>query len=370
MDDFPKVGFIGWNPFQFLHIKELAKAIPGAVFIIEKKNQFVDDFSKEILHNTDVPIIIWDRAKMAELDGLFDILICQTIFFRMETFSKTKIITIQYGYAKEPHNYGAWRSLGDLCLTYGDYATNKISNFCPSVGVGNPRYDKWYDVVSTSNTFKSSNLDNDLKTILYVPTWGDLSSIDKYLDHVIKLSEKYNVLLKLHHNTDFLEGDRKSKINDRIHYYGANDDILELISQSDLIISDYSGAIFDAVYFKKPIVLLNCYDHNSSAKMDIYSIEYAMRNTIGYEVNDVQELSAAVDNVLERKDFYANLHSSLRSELFNDSGNSIQLAISAIQNLHSGVYSLNQHQQYTRVVSQELLATKRQLNIALKNKSK
>lgn len=36
MVDFPTVGFVGWNPFQFLHVKELAKAIPGSVFIIEK----------------------------------------------------------------------------------------------------------------------------------------------------------------------------------------------------------------------------------------------------------------------------------------------------------------------------------------------
>lgn len=50
-----------------------------------------------------------------------------------------------------------------------------------------------------------------LKRILYVPTWGDLSSIDYYLDEVIALSRNYTVMLKLHHNTDFLEGERKKK---------------------------------------------------------------------------------------------------------------------------------------------------------------
>ncbi|HBD1449606.1 TPA: CDP-glycerol--glycerophosphate glycerophosphotransferase, partial [Escherichia coli] len=143
---------------------------------------YIKDFSCNLLHNTDVPVIVWDRSKMAELDGLFDIIICQTIFFRMETFVKTKIVMIQYGYAKEPHNYGAWRSLGDLCLTYGDYARKKISHFCPSVSIGNPRYDKWHKVINNKDVQVPENNNVTLKKILYVPTWGDLSSIDYYLD--------------------------------------------------------------------------------------------------------------------------------------------------------------------------------------------
>ena len=374
MDDFPKVGFIGWNPFQFLHVKELAKAIPGAVFIIEKRSDYVNEFSDEILYNTDIPVIIWDRAKMAELDGLFDILICQTLFFRIETFVRTKIVMIQYGYAKEPHNYGAWRSLGDLCLTYGDYATKKISPFSPSVSVGNPRYDKWHHIIRLKEDISSQkeNTDNVLEKILYVPTWGDLSSIDNYLDAVINLSQNYTVMLKLHHNTDFLEGDRKNKVNDRIHYFGANDDILELINEADMIISDYSGAIFDAVYFKKPIILLNNPNHyeNDSVKMDSFSLEYAMRHKLGYEVNNVTELEDAISKVSGNKDYYSEIHESLRNELFTDTGNSIELAMNAIYDLEKGVYSLSQHQLYVRAINQELLATKRQLNIALKNKNK
>ena len=368
MVDFPTVGFVGWNPFQFLHVKELAKAIPGAVFIIEKRKNYIKDFSCDLLHDTDVPVIVWDRSKMAELDGLFDIIICQTIFFRMETFVKTKIVMIQYGYAKEPHTYGAWRSLGDLCLTYGDYARKKISHFCPSVSIGNPRYDKWHNVINNKDVQVPENNNVTLKRILYVPTWGDLSSIDYYLDEVIALSRNYTVMLKLHHNTDFLEGERKKKINHRIHCYGANDDVLELINESDIVISDYSGAIFDAVYFKKPIILLNNKNHydNDSLKIDKFSIEYALRPHLGYEVNNPEELFCAVQHVLNNKGYFSKIHSSLRNELFLDNGNAIELAIKAIRELHSGSYELNQQQLYMRATTKDLLATKRKLNIALK----
>ncbi|EKY4453729.1 CDP-glycerol glycerophosphotransferase family protein, partial [Escherichia coli] len=284
--------------------------------------------------------------------------VCQTLFFKIEVFVKTKILMIQYGYAKEPHNYGAWRALGDLCLTYGDYASKKISYFCPSVSIGNPRYDKWHNIIN--NTLPSQNKDVSLKKILYAPTWGDLSSIDNYLNDIIALSENYVVMLKLHHNTDCLESYIKRKIDNRIYCYGANDDILDLINESDIVISDYSGAIFDAVYFKKPIILLNKEVHyDNNGKIDSFSIEYARRSELGYEVNNPEELFYAVQYVLNNKEYFSSMHASLRNELFLDNGRSIELAIKAIYDLHSGIYKINQQQAYIRAMVKDLLITKR-----------
>ncbi|HDT2291296.1 TPA: CDP-glycerol glycerophosphotransferase family protein, partial [Escherichia coli] len=204
----------------------------------------------------------------------------------------------------------------------------------------------WHNVINNKDVQVPENNNVTLKRILYVPTWGDLSSIDYYLDEVIALSRNYTVMLKLHHNTDFLEGERKKKINHRIHCYGANDDVLELINESDIVISDYSGAIFDAVYFKKPIILLNNKNHydNDSLKIDKFSIEYALRPHLGYEVNNPEELFCAVQHVLNNKGYFSKIHSSLRNELFLDNGNAIELAIKAIRELHSGSYELNQQQ--------------------------
>ncbi len=134
---------------------------------------------------------------------------------------------------------------------------------------------------------------------------GDLSSIDNYLNDIIALSENYVVMLKLHHNTDCLESYIKRKIDNRIYCYGANDDILDLINESDIVISDYSGAIFDAVYFKKPIILLNKEVHyDNNGKIDSFSIEYARRSELGYEVNNPEELFYAVQYVLNNKEYF------------------------------------------------------------------
>ncbi|OAT49937.1 Cps2A family protein [Kluyvera georgiana ATCC 51603] len=367
----PKVGFIGWNPFQFLHIKDLANAISGSVFIVEKKNESLNEFSEEFFNDENIPVMIWDRSKMSLLDGIFDVIVCQTPFFRMETFEKTKIVMIQYGYAKEPHNYGAWRSLGDLCLTYGEYANDKIKNFCPAICTGNPRYDRWTNpdtFIKCYDKFQSRFIPG-LKTILYVPTWGDLSSIDDFLESVMALSGEYNVILKLHHNTDLLEGHRKNRVNGRINYFGANDDLLELISVSDIVISDYSGAIFDAIYFNKPVVLLskNCNANEMDLKMDVYSIEYAERNNIGYEVFKPEELSSSVKYIFDNIEHFSTVHSEIKQRLFVETKDAVTQAVQAIHNLLNDCYSLTQSQRYIRHVNQELLSTKRKLQIALKN---
>lgn len=366
-----QIAFIGWNPFQFLHVKDLAKSIPGCIFVVEKRKEYLEEFPADFFSNVDIPVMIWDRAKMPTLDGVFDIIVCQTPFFRIEAFEKTKIVMIQYGYAKEPHNYGAWRSLADLCLTYGDYATKKISYFCTAISVGNPRYDSWIvpEKILACKRKYSGKLYPKLKTILYVPTWGDLSSIDRFLDSILNLSENYNVILKLHHNTDLLENTRKNKINERVNCYGANDDLIELINIADVVISDYSGAIFDAVYFNKPIILLGnkCDIRDMSLKMDAYSLEYSERENIGYEVYEPDDLLSAVKHVINNIDFYSKMHNSLKGDLFIDTDNSVGLAINALNRLYKGEFSPNQSQLYVRQISKELLSVKRQLQISLKN---
>ena len=141
-----KIAFIGWNPFQFIHIKKLASSLPNAVFILEKrKNNNLKSFSKEILNNNEVPVLIYKQKNMLQLDDLFDIIITQSMFEDIYKFTKAKIVMLQYGYGKEVHNYGTWRALASLCLVYGEYASKKISHFCPVAITGNPRYDVWHN---------------------------------------------------------------------------------------------------------------------------------------------------------------------------------------------------------------------------------
>ncbi|UVL68189.1 CDP-glycerol glycerophosphotransferase family protein [Pseudomonas sp. B21-031] len=374
MDKLPRVGFVGWNPFQFLHIQKLASTFPGACFVIEKRKDFIDEFSEEVLKNPSTPIMVWDRAKMPTLDGVFDIIVCQTPFSRIETFEKSKIAMIQYGYAKEPHNYGPWRAFADLCLTYGPYASKRIDYFSPTAAVGNPRYDDWHfeDFHNNAKRKHVDKLNPAKQTVLYLPTWGDLSSVDKYLDAIYSLSENFNVLTKMHHNTQLLESDRKGKIaSGSICHFGANDDLLELLSIADIVISDYSGAIFDAMFCRKPIALLEADldGQMGGKKIDDYSLEYSRRDELGLRIKSPEHLKMGIYELAKNPQKYIDGYESLRSDLFTPTNDSLSLAHDALVQLWKGKYTPSQPQIYVRKELKEFYTTKRQLAIAKKKQS-
>lgn len=102
--------------------------------------------------------------------------------------------------------------------------------------------------------------DETKKFILFCPTWRkdkrkNVSKIN--LTQVIdQLPENYEIIVKLHPN----EGDLRKKyssLSDRIHcFYNELVDIQELYVLADVLISDYSSAIFDYAHLNKRTIIL------------------------------------------------------------------------------------------------------------------
>ncbi|AYC99723.1 CDP-glycerol glycerophosphotransferase family protein [Neorhizobium sp. NCHU2750] len=363
-----KIVFYGWNPFQLLHFRRLIKAIPGACFILENRENSIKDFAPELLNDPLVPVIVIESAKVPALNAIADVVVCQNEFPLIETFTRAKIAMVQYGYAKEPHNYGPWRVFADLNLAYGPYAVERMAYFAPSVDVGNPQYDDWFDESfhQRARAKYGPRLDPARKTILYAPTWGDLSSIDRFLGAVQALSGDYNVLLKIHHNTQRREAGRRDAVtNLNTHHFGASDALLDLISVSDVVISDYSGAIFDAVFCSRPIVLLNDQKSSSSDKMDDYSIEFSRRGELGLQVDHPGDLKAVVDRAASDPNAVMALSEALRNELFTDRPDATEEAAKAILDLANGKYQPSQMQTYLRKEIRAFRETSRQLGVAV-----
>lgn len=366
----PTVGFVGWNPFQLMQVRRLIQAMPGSSFVLESRKDYVSEFHPSLLSDPDVPVMLCKQGKVNSLDGVFDVLVFQTPFANIHLIKSSKIAMLQYGYAKEAHNYGAWRSFADLNLVYGDYAARKIGMFSPALAIGNPRFDDWHNPSWHAMQEKkfSPTLNPARKTVLYAPTWGDLSSVDQYLDEILNLSDKYNVLLKMHHNTEILEPTRKSRIlRGNVHCFGANDDLIELLSVTDVFISDYSGAIFDAVFCGKPIVLLNGdFSAATGNKLDNFSIEYSRRSEIGLEVNDQRKLRECVQLALDnfKKNHLKN--TKLKEELFVSEPNATERAVDAIYALANSETLPEQMHHYVRKEMADLYNTKLALGAANK----
>jgi CDP-Glycerol:Poly(glycerophosphate) glycerophosphotransferase len=356
-----RVGFIGWNPFQLNHVRGLVEAMPGACFVLERRKNHIEQFPPELLGEFSAPVLVWERDKIAQLDGAFDVLVCQTPFSGIESFKKTRIAMIQYGYAKEAHNYGPWRSFAELTLTYGEYAAEKIAHFCPVAATGNPRYDDWHQADFHHRARQRHALDPNKATLLYAPTWGKNSSVEQYLGPICQLATDYNVLVKTHHNTELLEAERRDGLDfASVRHLGASADLLELLSVADLVISDFSGAIFEALYCQKPLVLVG-QPNELDEKVDRFSLERSHREQLGLVVHHPGELPAGIQEALAAKNALVERNEVLRGRLFNLEPGATQRAVEALEGLSRGEWVPTQLQGYIRKEMSALYRAQAQL---------
>ena len=356
MENPTRIAFTGWNPFQFRHVKNIAKCLPGAFFLVEdRRNGNLEAFPDAFFNNTENPVLVVKKGRLARLEDDFDVFVTQVVFPGIQQITRSRIVMLQYGYAKEPHNYGIWRSLADVNITYGPYASEKISRYTPVAGCGNPEADDWEDPLfhrSCRDRF-AGLLDPSRQTVLYAPTWGNLSSVDLYLESVLALRGRYNVLIKMHHNTDLLE-DRgaRMKILENVHVFGANENIYSLLSVSDLMISDYSGAIFDGFYCRRPIVLLDIPSALESAKIDESSLELTQRERLGCVVSSPEGLDRLEQLAEEAK---SRVGGDLWDRLFAPcSGDNGMKAAQVILDAAAGRYALSGEQMRQREIARRM----------------
>ncbi|MCX2456200.1 CDP-glycerol glycerophosphotransferase family protein [Lacticaseibacillus nasuensis] len=118
---------------------------------------------------------------------------------------------------------------------------------------------------------------HDKKFILFCPTWrkGGRDEVSELnlVDVIHALPDEYELIVKLHPNEGGLRKEY-SDLDDRIHcFYNELTDIQELYLLSDVLISDYSSAIFDYALLNKRVIVLQedeeSYSHSIGWYFDI-----------------------------------------------------------------------------------------------------
>lgn len=289
---------------------------------------------------------------LPRLDGSLTAVVCPNPFAGMEQLHETKCIGLQYSMAKDRYVNGPWRAMFDLTMTYGRYSAERIAHFCPTAMVGNPRFHRWFaDASNRSFARLDISLDRSRPTLLYLPTWGEFSSVDLFMETVIGLSRAYNVIIKVHHKTDTHEARRKEAIASQraVHYFGAMDDLLPLLELADVVMSDYSGAIFDAIYVRKPVVLLQSDPATViGKKFGFESIEYARRDEIGPVVSSPDDLESTLASVVSGKADFRSRNERLRSEVFEYDRDTGGVAAQVIKDFLSSSPDRPLHELYLR----------------------
>lgn len=95
-------GFFCRNPLQAGRILDLARTLERSCIVIGqgKRGIFgsrdpVLDFEEIFFTDAGVPILVWPERRLLELDGFFDIIVCQAGFPGMHDMKKSRIVSIQ-----------------------------------------------------------------------------------------------------------------------------------------------------------------------------------------------------------------------------------------------------------------------------------
>ena len=165
-------------------------------------------------------------------------------------------IKFRYGISTKPRYSLTFRKNNpfDLILCYGTKDSETLRNFGKVYEIGNIKYAN-YDCKTNTKVKKEKSV------VLYLPTYGDTNSCDIVIPVLSKLTKKYDIRIKLHHGTNYLlneeEQSLKKVVNQKFNkIYDSSESLLNIMKDVDLIISDNSGAIGDAIAAKIPVVIV------------------------------------------------------------------------------------------------------------------
>lgn len=165
-----------------------------------------------------------------------------------------------YGLAKNQWNHAPWNEKYSAILCYSHYTKKSLSLDDKTYIVGNPRFDDWHNNNYANTSPENISIQPEKKTILYAPTYGELSSIIPWAEKLSRLSHEYNIITKLHHGTLCKKSEAIALKTVRRHIKNIVTDsnvTFSLLEKADYVITDNSGFIFDAINADKKIILLD-----------------------------------------------------------------------------------------------------------------
>jgi hypothetical protein len=255
------VGFILTTPFQLFHYGAIAKHLDADLTVfVELRDDDFEVTGAAIQAKIPGAAVAWVPSdNLVSIDGQCDVLVCQTPVGALTFFTRSLLVAQQYSLAKESYQYGPWRSQASLNLMYGDYSTNMVSGYAMARSAGNPLLDGHLPVEGLLPAPAQAAPAEKLK-LLYMPTYGDLTDRVAVLDAL--LAGEDEVAVKVHH-ADFEMRDLAAERGMRVFLSDTHP--AEAIERYDCVVSDYSGAIYDALALRKPVVLVEEINESSDS---------------------------------------------------------------------------------------------------------
>lgn len=164
-----------------------------------------------------------------------------------------------YGLAKDRWGHAWWNCWYDTLLCYGEHSRAALDIQGTAVTVGNPRFDDWHQQRYPRALVNALARNKQKLTVLYAPTYGALSSIPHWAKALGELQDQVTLLVRLHHGTRLRAEEAPARA--LIQRYLARQQMHEvspfaLLEAADIVLTDNSGFLFDALHAGKRTVLL------------------------------------------------------------------------------------------------------------------
>lgn len=164
-----------------------------------------------------------------------------------------------YGLAKDRWGHAWWNTYYDTILCYGEHTRAALDIQGSAVAVGNPRFDDWHQQRYPRALVNALARNKKKLTVLYAPTYGELSSITHWAKALHELQIEVTLLVKLHHGTQLRAEEAPARA--LVQRYFARNQLqnaspFALLEAADVVLTDNSGYLFDALHAGKRTLLL------------------------------------------------------------------------------------------------------------------
>lgn len=349
----PSIGLVIFYPFQYYVLRDIYKQLGsdaefivdlGAFFPVSQPASLADSIVA-LLQKNGVRYRVLEHAayySFEQMEDFFSPYVALVSLWERgcvthKSNRDKKKICATYGAGKELTMVRPSRGYYDLILAYGPRDSKLFSYYTHPEIVGNPKFDDWFNGALSEKelTVIRSGLDPERRTVLYLPTHGDLSSVDELAQSLKHLTDEFNVIVKLHYFIAHEEPERAAMLQDpSIRLYGDDTDILPLLKVADVVVSDNSSAIFDAILADKPVVVTDFHDpdyldfgHKERRKYRRgVNTALTFSGSIEQEIkqdgrvlsfSDPKELRSKITQALEDEEFYRQERKKLVAELFS-----------------------------------------------------
>ncbi len=209
---------------------------------------------------------------------------------------------------------------------------------CTYLDVMQTRYEK------LKNKKSGVEVNSTKKIILLAPTWGASGILSKYGEDILNalVSTGYNIVVRPHPQSYTAEKEMIENLQNKFPETGnfkwnRDNDNFDILSKSDIMITDFSGIIFDyTLIFDKPLIYADT-SYNSAPydsawiKEPLWRFETLKKIGKKLEQKDFANMKNVIDSVLS-DDLYAEARKNVRKEAWYYQGQGAQKTVDWILN--------------------------------------